>query len=118
MAYKNFGELVAALRKENGLTQKQLAKRLEINRATLAKIENSQRAVSLDEATQFASVFGISLDTMLSSISESENNGNTSFVMAFRSKGILDEEDMKEIKSIELLVDALALQEQIYRSEN
>jgi len=115
--YKNIGELVAAFRKEHGMTQEDLACKININRASVAKIENSQRAVSLGEAIQLGKVFGISVDSLLNCINDEVGTENDSFVMAFRSKGIMSEQDLEEIREVEMLVDALNTQAQIYRGE-
>ena len=113
--FNNIGELVAVFRKENSMTQEELAGRLDINRASVAKIESSQRAVSLDEAIQLGRIFGVSVDTLFSYIEDTVSAENNSFVMAFRSKGIMNEQDLEEIREIEMLVDALHTQAQIYR---
>lgn len=117
LKFRNIGELVVAFRKENKMTQEDLAGRLNINRAAVAKIENSQRAVSLDEAIQLGRIFGISVDTLFSYIDDEVEVENNSFVMAFRSKGIMSEDDLEEIREVEMLVDALHTQAQIYRGE-
>ena len=117
LKFKNIGEFVATFRKENNMTQEHLASMLGINRAGIAKIENSQRAVSLEEAIQLGKIFGISVDTLFSYIDDKSEVENNSFVMAFRAKGIMDEKDLEEIREVELLVDALHTQAQIYRGE-
>lgn len=117
LKFKNIGELVAVLRKDNKMTQEELAGKLNINRAAIAKIENSQRAVSLDEAIQLGKIFGISVDTLFSYIEDDIEEENHSFVLAFRSKGIMSEQDLEEIREVEMLVDALHTQAQIYGGE-
>jgi Predicted transcriptional regulators len=109
----SIGDVISALRKENGLTQEELGKKTNLNRTIIVKIENSQRAVSLEEAVKIAKVFSIDVDTMYSYIQDEEENSNEeSFVIAFKAKGMNDE-DLKEIKRIELLVDALFAQNEI-----
>lgn len=109
----NIGDVISAFRKKLGLTQEELGKKTNLNRTTIVKIENSQRAVSLDDAVKIAKVFSIDVDTMYSYIQDEEYNSNEeSFVIAFKAKG-MNEEDLKEIKRIELLVDALFAQNEI-----
>lgn len=117
LKFRNIGELVVTFRKDNKMTQEELAGQLNINRAAIAKIENSQRAVSLDEAIQLGKIFGISVDTLFSYIEDEDEVENHSFVMAFRLKGIMSEQDLEEIREVEMLVDALYTQAQIYRGE-
>lgn len=109
----NIGNVISALRKENGLTQEELGKKTDLNRTTIVKIENSQRAISLDEAVKIAAVFSLDVDTMYSYIQNKEEKSNEeSFVIAFKAKG-MSTEHLKEIKRIELLVDALFTQKEI-----
>lgn len=109
----SIGDVISAFRKKLGLTQEELGKKTNLNRTTIVKIENSQRAVSLDDAVKIAKVFSIDVDTMYSYIQDEEDNSNEeSFVIAFKAKG-MNEEDLKEIKRIELLVDALFAQNEI-----
>ena len=110
---KSIGDVISALRKEVGLTQEELGNKAGLNRTTIVKIENSQRAISLDEAVNIAKVFSIDVDTMYSYIQSNEEKVNeTSFVIAFKAKG-MSKENLKEIKRIELLVDALFTQKEI-----
>ena len=107
------GDVISALRKGKGLTQEELGNKTDLNRTTIVKIENSQRAISLDEAVNIAKVFSIDVDTMYSYIQSNEEKVNeTSFVIAFKAKG-MSKENLKEIKRIELLVDALFTQKEI-----
>lgn len=109
----NIGNVISALRKEIGLTQEELGKKTDLNRTTIVKIENSQRAISLDEAVKIAAVFSLDVDTMYSYIQSNEEKSNEeSFVIAFKAKG-MNEENLMEIKRIELLVDALFTQQEI-----
>lgn len=110
---RNIGDVISVLRKEIGLTQEELGNRTGLNRTTIVKIENSQRAISLDEAINIAKEFSIDVDTMYSYIQDKEEKVNeTSFVIAFKAKG-MSKENLKEIKRIELLVDALFTQKEI-----
>lgn len=110
---KNIGDVISALRKEGGLTQEELGKRTGLNRTIIVKIENSQRAISLEEAVKIARVFSLDVDTMYSYIQDKEEQSNEeSFVIAFKANG-MNEENLKEIKRIELLVDALFTQKEI-----
>ncbi len=111
--FKNIGDVISALRKEEGLTQEELGKKAGLSRITIVKIENSQRAVSLEEAMSIAKVFSIDVDTMYSYINnEEDSQDEENFAIAFKAKG-MDSSNLREIKRIELLVEALFLQEEI-----
>ena len=68
------GEKVRALRIQNGLTQKALAEKLQLNGMefsdlTVPRIENGSRFVPDYEVRAIAEVFGISCDELLGEIS-------------------------------------------------
>ncbi len=57
--YKRLGLNIAYYRKLCGLTQEQLAERLELDRTTISKIELATVGVSLDVLFEMADIFGI-----------------------------------------------------------
>lgn len=60
-----FGYRVKLLRKERGMTQEQLAARLNISADHLGKIELGKRGISLDLLLDISEVLDISLDYLL-----------------------------------------------------
>lgn len=117
MTFMNIGAVICSLRKQVGMTQEELGKRVGLSRVTIAKIENSQRALSLEEAVDISKVFSIDVDSLYGYINDSESNKvEEPFVMAFMSKG-MEEKDLLEIRRIELLMDALKTQKEILRGE-
>ena len=67
------GRRIQKLRREKGLTQEQLAERLNVSTVHLAKIETGKRGCSLDILLDFASFFNASLDYLvLGKVSDSE----------------------------------------------
>lgn len=118
MKFNNIGEVISSLRKQMGITQEELGNRIRLNRVAIAKIENSQRALSLEEAVNISKVFSIDVDSLFGYMNdaEDEKTEDESFVMAFKSKG-MEEKDLLEIKRIELLMDALRTQKEIFRGE-
>ncbi|MBU3161784.1 helix-turn-helix domain-containing protein [Clostridium frigoris] len=111
MKMRNIGEVISALRKQKGITQEELGNKTALSRVIIAKIENNQRAVSLEEAVRIARVFEIDVDTLYGFIEEEKTEEKT-FVMAFKAKG-MDSINLKEVRRIELLFDALFAQEEI-----
>jgi transcriptional regulator with XRE-family HTH domain len=110
--FKSLGEKISMLRKEAGFTQAQMAEKIGISRPSLVKIENSQRAISLEEGDAISKVLGISIDSLL--VEEKKQIEEKSFAKAFKAKGMTDD-NLAEIAKFELLFDALITQEQIYR---
>ena len=84
--FNTIGNKISLIRKELGMTQQELAEKIGMSRPSLVKIENSQRAISLEEGNIISKVLGISLETLLAN--EEEEAVSQSFVKAFKSKGI------------------------------
>lgn len=61
----NIGKRVARLREEKGWSQLELAQRMEVDNSVISKIEKETRKVSSDELDRFATIFGVSADTLL-----------------------------------------------------
>jgi DNA-binding XRE family transcriptional regulator len=118
MRLKSIGEVISCLRKQMGITQAELGSRVGLNRVTIAKLENNQRALSLEEAVNIGRAFSMDVDSLYGYVddSEDEKEETESFVMAFKAKG-MEEKDLLEIKRIELLMDALRAQQEILRGE-
>ena len=111
--FKSLGDKIATLRKEARMTQEQLSGKIGVSRPALVKIENSQRAISLDEGDAISKALGISIDTLMNIDDKQEEK---TFVMAFKAKGMASD-NIDEIAKYELLFDAFITQEQIHRGE-
>ena len=67
------GRRIQKLRREKGLTQEQLAERLNVSTVHLAKIETGKRGCSLDILIDFAAFVNASLDYLvLGKVSDGE----------------------------------------------
>lgn len=60
-----FSQRVRDEREAKGWTQRQLAELLGWHWTVVAKVENGQRSVKVDEAADIADLFGVSVDTLL-----------------------------------------------------
>lgn len=58
----DFGQRLVRLRKEHGLSQKELAQKIQVSKSTLANYENDMGFPSLSVAEDMADVFNVSLD--------------------------------------------------------
>ena len=56
------GQRIAELRKEQNLTQTQLAERCGLQQAHIARIETGRYSVGLDTLTQIATSLGMAID--------------------------------------------------------
>jgi len=60
-----FGDKVRALRQEKGLTQTQLASKLEITKSTISGYEQSIKSPSVEMLIKLCSLFNVSADYLL-----------------------------------------------------
>jgi transcriptional regulator with XRE-family HTH domain len=67
-----FGDRIALLREKSGLTQEQLAQKLGISRAALAKYEKSRREPDYETLNKIANFFSVSVDYLLGRNQEQE----------------------------------------------
>ena len=85
-----FGNFVSELRKENNLSQDKLSKLLNINRATLAKIELGETSPSIDLVTDFLNFFNIGF-------SDFEQFIQKSSIESKLSEAITNKDDLEKI---------------------
>lgn len=76
-----FHEKLQILRKERGLTQDDLAKKLYVSRTAVSKWESGRGYPSIDSLKEISSYFSVTIDELLSgekllSIAEKENKSN------------------------------------------
>ena len=63
--FVSLGAKMKSIRKENGLSQKQLAEILKVSQPCINKYEHGTISIPLDSLYRFASKFNISLDDLL-----------------------------------------------------
>lgn len=61
----DYGSRIRSLRKNRGLTQEQLAEKLNVSTPYIAKIENGKQTGPVELAVQFSDFFEVSLDYLL-----------------------------------------------------
>ena len=61
----NFGKMISKLRKKNKLTQKELAKQLEISDKAVSRWENGLSYPDIIQLPRISKIFGISIDYLL-----------------------------------------------------
>ena len=62
---KECGTRIQQLRIQQGYTQEEFAKRLNIDRSNLSRIESDRRSCSLDLLIQLSRIFGVTLDYLV-----------------------------------------------------
>lgn len=108
------GRTIRKLRLLNQLSIEELANRVSIPVVDLIKIENCRRALSSENIDSICSVFDISEDELFFNADES---ANTSIASLLSEKVNMSKQEYEEIKEVELLIDALYVQKQIYDSK-
>ena len=102
------------LRIEKGLTQEKLAKKIGINRTTIAKIESGDRDLTLDHIQRMSDFFNVSYDYILGKSNERTNtiqvidmtnskDGVTPIQMEVLKK--IDDLDVKDLEQIMDYID-------------
>lgn len=62
---RSIAERVKLLRKELGLTQEEIAKRLGVSRATVSQMENGERKITAEELYKLANILNVTADEIL-----------------------------------------------------
>ena len=65
MEKKTIGGFISALRKANGMTQKDLAERLNVSDKSVSRWENDEGAPDLSLIPVIAEIFGVTCDELL-----------------------------------------------------
>lgn len=91
------GKLIADLRKKQGLTQQQLADKLNLSNKTISKWESGNGSPDLSNLPMLAETLGISVDELLKGESNrSEQNTNPEVSKDDASRKVLTPEQKKE----------------------
>lgn len=91
-----FGEQLRTLRNSQKMTQKELAGMLGISPSTIGMYEQNRRIPDIKTLTQIASIFEVSLDTLLTNnIEQNKSIGN--FIRHLRVRHNLSQEDFGKI---------------------
>lgn len=75
MKKQTFGEMVVSLRKENNMTQRQLAEKMGVTDKAVSKWERDLSFPDVDSLPKLAEVFGISVDELMQVKVQKEDKG-------------------------------------------
>lgn len=102
----NLGENLRKLRKENGLSQEQLADSLNISRQAISKWESGKAYPDIENLIQLRSIFKVTLDDLiinetLGKVKEVENDTK---VIESLNDNYEDDEDEEDDFSVNLII--------------
>ena len=66
--HKKFGDKIKALRDQKGITQEDLAEKIEVDRSYMGFVERGERNPTLDVLGRIAKAFGISLSKLFENV--------------------------------------------------
>ena len=94
----NFSSRLAALRKERGLTQPELAERIDIHVSQLRRYEAGTSQPTLPVLRRIAKALSISADMLL--FDEEEREIDSSMKDQFQAIATLDEDEKQVVRSV------------------
>lgn len=71
---KTIGEIIRSLRKEQNLTQEELAELLNVSAQAISKWENGASMPDISQIVPIASVFGVSTDVLFDTVGKTDND--------------------------------------------
>ena len=77
MEKKTIGGFIAVLRKANGMTQKELAEKLNVSDKAVSRWERDECAPDITLIPVIADIFGVTTDELLRGERKSENESNS-----------------------------------------
>jgi len=106
----NFPEHLAALRKQKGMTQQQLADRVGVHVVQLRRYEAGTSQPTLDVIRSLAVALGISADTLL--FAPGERGPDDALKLQFEAVSRFDPESKKVVQQV---LDSMILQQEARR---
>ncbi len=92
----SIAERLREAREASGLSQGQVAKKLELHRPTVSEIEAGRRKVSAQELEQFAGVYGVTVEWIVSGVT-GDNVADAKMLMAARALSKMSEADLDRL---------------------
>lgn len=99
----NIGKKLKTLRKGRGLSQQQLAERMEISRASISNYEVGRRSPHLSELRRFADFYGVGLDFFGVATTDEV------FELLSRAKSVFNNDDISKEKKDDLYKELMKL---------
>lgn len=81
----------------SGLSQAQVAAKLDMHRPTISEIEAARRSVTSDELKSFSELYGVTMSWLLGETDDSKKESRDALIMAARELGKIREEDLDRL---------------------
>lgn len=98
----SIGEKIAKIRKDNKMTQEDMAEILNTNRVRISKIENNKIDMTFNEAVVICDLFNVSLDSFLSNDLLGVDDYLSISERFYKNDDISEEERREVLKSIRI----------------
>lgn len=92
----SIAERIREAREAAGLSQGQVARKLDMHRPTITEIEAGRRKVSAEELGRFASLYGVSAEWLVNG-STSDESGNARLLLAARELSKMSDADLDRL---------------------
>lgn len=89
-------ERLREAREASGLSQGQVAKKLDLHRPTISEIEAGRRKVSAEELTDFSKLYGVSIEWIVSG-NEGDDSSDAKLLIAARELSKMSDSDLDRL---------------------
>ena len=102
--YANLGKKVKELRIENGLTQNQVAKALDVTPGYISNVENNRSAMTLRLLMYYAELTHVSPDALIGGIDSEYESTALDYEIHDLVRRMTDEDKRKLVKTLKIWV--------------
>src|SRR4029453_10226816 len=97
---KQIAALLRLARESAGLSQGQVAKKMNLHRPTISEIEAGRRRVSAEELAQFAQLYGVDVNWFMGEENAESDPTEKRIMLAARELGKMKDEDFDRLMKI------------------
>lgn len=102
--YANLGKKVKELRIQNGLTQNEVAKALNVTPGYISNVENNRSAMTLRLLMYYAELTHVSLDALIGSIDSEYETTALDYELSDLTRRMTDEDKKKLVSTLKIWV--------------
>ncbi len=97
---KEIASRLRLARETAGLTQGQVAKKMDIHRPTLSEIEAGRRRVLAEELSKLANIYGVSLEWITSGLDPNTGSDDDRIMLAARHLSRMKDSDLERLMTL------------------